>query len=135
MKITGNEYSVKVQVLLTVEEATLLKTCADHHYDYAVRACGTGGAINALANTATWAQESADKGETGYLGHPCSFRDLDTMLKALENHPAAIRHLYASADAHKGMAVYWGLIKEFGAAFERINSETNRCRDTAPKDQ
>jgi hypothetical protein len=121
------EYIVCIGVLLTVEEAKLLKLVASSHYDSTIRHAAVQGVINGLFNTATWAAEDAAAKERGEdpsppaLGHPCTARDLDTCIKALE----MVNNML---DIGAGAAAA-ALTTQLREAFVKIHAEHSRLYD------
>lgn len=99
MRSDNLSYEVSADVELSVEEATFLKLIATHHYDYKVKESAARGPINGLFNCANWRAEDAEAGppeDAHWLAvHP---RDIDTMLKALEQWRLAAWHGAYSED-------------------------------------
>lgn len=84
----GFKYEVLARIQLTIAEATLLKKCCADHYDAVCKGAGVNGVVNALYNCADPDHPSV---------HPCSMRDVDTILKIMEQPP------YPCSDADKSM--------------------------------
>lgn len=84
MRTAGFKYEVSVNLILALDEATLLKRVAMDHYDARVKTSAERGVINGLLNLATWAFECKTEVKPGDFTHPVTWHDLDTMRKALE---------------------------------------------------
>jgi hypothetical protein len=84
VRTAGFKYEVSVNLILTLDEAKLLKRVAMNHYDAGVRDSAERGVINGLLNLATWASECKAEVQPGDFTHPVTWGDLDTMRKALE---------------------------------------------------
>lgn len=122
------EYTVRINVLLTVEEATLLKTIAAAHYDWRVKQAAEAGVINGLFNTATWAAEHPSDHEA-QIGHPCANRDIQTCIKALE-----MAHAHGLGDAGAVLSdLFWMVLNKIDTEAERLNTreatETSKAAD------
>jgi hypothetical protein len=72
----GFEYEVRLCVSIPLAWSSLLKLCAEHHYDYKCREAGKQGVVNALHNTALNGESPSH--------HPVSWRDLDLVSKVAE---------------------------------------------------
>lgn len=115
------EFEVFVVLKLTGEEVKLLSTCAEHHYDHAVRSLSIPGP-NACLNAARNRMEPGADDSKDEAAMRVSRHQLDLLCKACENPMDGAFGLY--------MKLREQLI-ESGHAWEQVN-QVGRAVDRTP---
>ena len=78
MQVMEQSWEPSLEILLTPDEARVLKELSEQHYDMKCRLAGERGFINGIYNTRVVFAEEAP------VPWRCSQDDIDTMLKLLE---------------------------------------------------
>ncbi len=116
MKTNKFAYEVFLHIELTCEELDLIQNCAKGHYDLRVRRSALqGGFIYGWRNRL----KSKEDGDAWLL---CSFEELDTCAKALEQ-PASL------TESDKDVATRWQLRGSVVDSLNGINNQTRRVNE------